>query len=111
MFLSWWRNFVRWVCRRNLQSRSERRKFVSRRFPRPVLVNLAIEQLEDRTLLTSYQWTGVGTTANWSNPTNWALISGTGTGTLGSAYRPYIQLVIIYFSTRIARLLNFICVK
>ena len=37
-----------------------------------------IEALEDRTLLSAYQWLG-GSSANWNDPGNWTLLSGSGT--------------------------------
>ena len=33
---------------------------------------LWLELLEDRTLLTTYQWTGLGASGNWTNSANWS---------------------------------------
>src|ERR1700733_8260127 len=35
-------------------------------------LQLQIEQLEDRTLLSTYQWTGLGADTNWNTVGNWA---------------------------------------
>ncbi len=44
-----------------------------------------VEELEDRTLLSSYQWIGGGTGAtatNWNNSANWLFVTGSGTNNL-----------------------------
>src|ERR1022692_3434852 len=71
MFLSWWRNLVKWVHSNDLRTRRDRKKFAARRLPRQLWVNLTLEPLEDRTLLSTSVWLGGGTTTNWTDPTNW----------------------------------------
>src|ERR1019366_7665404 len=81
MYLSWWRNLVKWVYRNNLTTRRDRRSF-KKKFHRPAWAHLGLEQLEDRTLLsvTTLQWTPAGVNTNWSNPSNWTIVN-TGTDT------------------------------
>ena len=52
------------------EQRSER----TRRIPRCIW----LEELEDRTLLSTYRWTGASS-PNWTDPGNWSLLSGAGT--------------------------------
>src|SRR5205809_449317 len=40
---------------------------------------LVIEALEERALLSTFQWTGLGPTTNWDDAGNWNLVSGAGT--------------------------------
>src|SRR5262249_7645291 len=56
MFLPWWRN----APKQKAKSRSRSRFF---RF-------VGVELLEDRTLLSTFQWTG-SANALWNNPNNW----------------------------------------
>ena len=73
MFVSWWRNLVKLVYQRKLQSRRERQRFVHRPFPRPLWVELAIERLEDRITPTTDTWTGLSLVSpNWSAAGNWS---------------------------------------
>src|SRR5947209_6491607 len=70
MLLSWWRQLVKRQAR---HSDSRSRLTNHSRFFRRVW----LEQLEDRTLLSTYQWTGAAS-ANWTDPGNWNLVSGAG---------------------------------
>ena len=73
MFLSWCAGPVRYVFW-NSQTRKKERRSQGRRFPRLLFV----EPLEDRTLLSSFRWTGASG-SNWTDAGNWSLLSGSGT--------------------------------
>ena len=45
---------------------------------RPATYRPQLEVLEDRTLLSTFQWTG-GSGVNWNDSGNWNLVSGAGT--------------------------------
>src|SRR5437016_4685647 len=76
-FTSSWRKLVKKVRRQAGQSLRGSRSMLDPRRSFP----LAIEQLEDRTLLSTYQWTGANflTDTNWSDSANWTLLVGSGT--------------------------------
>src|SRR5437667_7785783 len=70
MILSWWRTLAKKnnrTSKRALHSTSRSRFFRQ----------MWVEQLEDRTLLSTFQWLG-GSSVNWSDAGNWTLVSGTG---------------------------------
>src|SRR5580700_1052938 len=71
MFLSWLRKLAECVHRNNLRTRRDRQKYRLRKFPRQIWTSLALEELEDRTLLTTYAWTGLGGDSLWNDPNNW----------------------------------------
>src|SRR5262245_11655819 len=69
MFLSWWRGGKN---RKAKDARGPRKAHARRLQP------LWFEQLEDRTLPSTFKWLGSGADANWSTAANWSLLSGAG---------------------------------
>src|SRR5437868_12686492 len=94
MFLSWWRQLVRYVFWNSQTPKKERRK-LSRKFPRLLFV----EPLEDRTLLSTFQWTG-GSGSNWNDGGNWSRLSGS--GTFPNAVDDVAQFTGTYSSAQLA---------
>src|SRR6185295_17647807 len=72
MFLSSWRKLVQQVRRNSGVLRSNQRQQSDARKSRWLFV----EPLEDRTLLSTFQWTGLGADTNWSTPGNWLPATG-----------------------------------
>src|SRR6266850_871503 len=70
MILSWWRKLA---TKNNRTSKRALRRTSRSRFFRQMWV----EQLEDRTLLSTFQWIG-GSSVNWNDAGNWTLVSGAG---------------------------------
>ena len=78
MSLQSWRKFFS-IGKLSAQRLTRKKKFdTDARSKRPS-INLIVDMLEDRTLLSTFQWIGGGSTANWNDPTNWNLVSGAGT--------------------------------
>src|SRR5262245_45737226 len=77
MFFSSWRKLVQQVRRQGGKVRRGRRQPAENRKS----TWLWCEQLEERTLLTTFQWTGgiTGTDNNWNSVLNWN-VPGSGTG-------------------------------
>ena len=84
MFLSTWRMLARNARRKVLNSRGGRQLAAHiRKWP-----VLWLEPLEDRTLLSTFQWTGSsGLSSNWNDPNNWTLVSGTVSPRLSKCHR------------------------
>ena len=77
MFLSTWRKLLQQVRRNNSTiRRGKRPSLESAKAQR-----LQLERLEDRTLLSTFQWTGANTLvdSNWNDPANWNVTAGTPT--------------------------------
>src|SRR5438034_10266783 len=70
MILSWWRKLA------NKTNRSSKRALHSASRSR-FFRRMWVEQLEDRTLLATFQWIG-GSSVNWNDAGNWTLASGSG---------------------------------
>src|SRR5580765_5395514 len=68
MFLSSWRKLVQQVRRSNGMLRNSQRQQSDARKSRWLFV----EPLEDRTLLSTFQWTGTAGDGIWSTPNNWS---------------------------------------
>src|SRR5436305_116951 len=66
MFLSLWLSLIRSVRTPVRSAKRSRDRLAGK-----LLRGLWLEQLEDRTLLTAYQWTGLGATSAWNDPNNW----------------------------------------
>src|SRR5260370_10954538 len=70
-----------WLRRVSAFVRKSTKAVTEARAPRPLarfFSRLWVEPLEERVLPSSYQWVG-GSSANWNDPGNWSLLSGTGT--------------------------------
>src|SRR6476619_345833 len=74
MFLSWWR----WLKGSPSQGNGSKKGRAFKRRSK-FLQRLFVETLEDRTMLSTFQWTGLGADGNWSTAGNWNLVSGSGT--------------------------------
>src|SRR5947208_2469497 len=66
MSLSWWQKVVRSARTMARSQKRDERARLREKFWRW----LQLEQLEDRTLLSTFQWTGASS-ANWSDAGNW----------------------------------------
>src|SRR4051812_41425902 len=64
MSLSWWR--------KNPQHTRKAGKLDPRKLLPRFLRHLWVERLEDRTLPSTFTWTGGGSDALWNNPANWS---------------------------------------
>src|SRR4051794_27367940 len=80
MVLSSWRKLMRLVREAPRAARAARRPATDPSSFR----GLWLEALEDRPLLSTFQWLAGGTSANWSDPTNWNRTAGS-TGTFPNA--------------------------
>src|SRR4051812_17380152 len=90
MFLSAWRKSAQSLRETPPTIRRERRRPAGHRFGS----GLGVESLEDRTLLSTFQWLG-GATGNWNDPANWNRVAGA-TGTFPNAARDIARFTRAY---------------
>src|SRR5579872_1341065 len=67
MSLPWWQRVGSLLNRATRGKKNARKEVPAGKF----FSRLWVEPLEDRTLLSTYQWLGTGATTNWNDPTNW----------------------------------------
>src|SRR5436309_3194797 len=96
MSLSWWRRLVQSLPTARQKAEAPRRRRLPRKYPW-----LRLEELEDRTLLSTFRWLGTGT-ASWSTPANWVETVNNNASTFPSAAGDIAQFTGTYATPQTA---------